>query len=284
MDLLTEPEPPRGVATRVAPGIRRLVASNPGVMTYRGTNTYLIDADAGVADRGIADRGVIVLDPGPDDPGHVEHIIAEAGGPITSILLTHTHRDHVGALAALRGRTGAPVAAWHDPADPMLVPDRPLRDGERVGAWQALHTPGHAADHLSFVGPGGVLFSGDHVMTWSSTVVGPPGGNMADYFASLDRLLTLDVSLCLPGHGPPLAGPLPFVRSLLEHRRWREAAILGALAASPLTVRDLAALLYPNVDLALRRAAERNVTAHLLKLRSEGRAAETDAGWRSVEA
>ena len=195
MSFLSEPEPVRGVAHAVAPGIRRVVAGNPSVMTYWGTNTYLIDAPG----------GVLVLDPGPDDAGHVAAVLREAGAPITGILLSHTHHDHLGGLAALRAATGAPVCGWHEPAAPGFAPDKPLRDGEQAGAWHALHTPGHASDHVCFAGPGGVVFSADHVMSWSSSVVGPPGGNMAAYFASLERMLARDDALFLPGHGPAAA-------------------------------------------------------------------------------
>ena len=189
-------------------------------MTYWGTNTYLLDWPGGVA----------VLDPGPDDPSHVASVLGAAGAPVRAILLTHTHHDHVGAAPALRAATGAPLYAWHDPADPALVPDVKLHDGERAGEWQAVFTPGHAADHLAFAGPEGVVFSGDHVMGWSTTVVGPPGGNMADYFASLDVLLAR------PGLGL-FAGPWAAAgraarlrRSRCStHRRAREASILDAL-------------------------------------------------------
>ena len=269
MTFLTEPEPPRGVALPVHPGIRRVVAANRSVMTYWGTNTYLIDAPG----------GVLVLDPGPDDPAHVQHVLAAAGAPVAGILLSHTHHDHLGATAALRAATGAPVHAWHDPAAPGFAPDVALHDGDRVGAWQAIHTPGHALDHLCFAGPGGVLFSADHVMSWSSSVVSPPGGNMADYFASLRRLLARDDQLFLPGHGPPLPNPAPFVQNLLDHRLMRENAILAALGHAPQTARALMERLYSQVDPLLRRAAERNVAAHLRKLQTEGAVAETGEGW-----
>ncbi len=267
MSFLTEPEPQRGVAISVRPGIRRIVAANRGPMTYHGTNTYLIDAP----------QGRIVLDPGPDDPAHVAAVLA--AGPVARIVLSHTHSDHLGAVAALRAATGAPVYAWHDPASPEFKPDMPLKDGDVVDGWQAVFTPGHAADHLCFAGPDGVLFSADHVMSWSSSVVSPPGGVMADYFASLRRLLARDDRLYLPGHGPPLPEPRQFVQDLLAHREMRENAIMAALGATPSTTRALTDLLYSQVDERLRRAAERNVFAHLLKLRNDGRAADGPDGW-----
>jgi len=270
MAFLTEPEPPRGVALPVRPGIRRIVAPNTGAMTYHGTNTYLIEAQG----------GLLVLDPGPDDPAHVAAILGL--GPVARILLSHTHHDHLGAVPALRAATGAPVHAWHDPAVPEFVPDVRLWDGDVVDGWRAVFTPGHAADHLCFAGPDGVLFSADHVMSWSSSVVSPPGGDMRAYLASLRLLLTRDDAVYLPGHGPPLPDPLPFVADLLAHRLAREAALVAALGAAPLSTRALTDLLYSQVDERLRRAAERNVVAHLLKLRNEGLASEGPKGWTTV--
>jgi len=267
MAFLTEPEPPRGVALPVRPGIRRVVAANAGAMTYHGTNTYLIEAKG----------GLMVLDPGPDDPAHVAAVLA--AGPVARILLSHTHIDHVGALPALRAATGAPVYGWHAPAAEGVVPDVALRDGDVVDGWQAVFTPGHAADHVCFAGPDSVLFSADHVMSWSSSVVSPPGGDMAAYFASLRRLLERDDAMYLPGHGPPLPEPRPFVQDLLAHRMAREAAVLAALGPAPRGTRALTDALYSQVDERLRRAAERNVLAHLMKLRDEGKALDGPDGW-----
>ena len=268
---LTEPEPPRGVAQVVQPGIRRVVAANTGPMTYWGTNTYLLDGP----------DGVTVLDPGPDDPAHVAAVLATAGR-IARIVLSHTHHDHLGATAALRAATGAPVHAWHDPADPSLVPDVPLHDGDGVGGWTAVHTPGHASDHLCFAGPDGVLLSADHVMSWSSSVVSPPGGSMTAYFASLRRLLARGEAVYLPGHGPTHRDALPFVQNLLDHRLAREAAILDALGPTPRSSRAITEVLYANVDPRLRRAAERNVIAHLAKLVEDGLVQQDGDGWVRV--
>lgn len=261
---LTEPEPPRLTPLPVAPGIRRIVAPNPGAMTYWGTNTYLV-ADGG---------GTLVLDPGPDDAGHRAAILA--AGPVTRIVLTHTHPDHLDGLAALRAATGAPVSGWHAPEVPTAW-EQPLQDGDRVGPWQALHTPGHAPDHLCFAGPDGVLFSADTVMGWSTSTVAP--GGMADYFATLRRLLARDDRLLLPGHGPPIPTPRAFIQGLLDHRLQREAAILAALGPAPRTSRAITAELYADVDPRLLRAAERNVIAHLDKLRGEGRVRDVAEGW-----
>jgi glyoxylase-like metal-dependent hydrolase (beta-lactamase superfamily II) len=271
MQFLTEPEPPRSRPLPVGNGITRLVGPNPGLMTYWGTNTYIVQTP----------EGALVFDPGPDHAGHVDAILRAAGPRVAAIVLTHTHHDHVGALAALRAATGAPVAAWHAPADPAVVPDIPLQHGDGITGWVAIHTPGHAPDHLCFLGPDGVLFSGDHVMGWSTSVIGAPGGDMADYFRSLKRLLGTEAARYLPGHGPALEPAHPYVSALLAHREGREAAILAALGPAPATARDLAATLYPDVDPGLRRAAERNVTAHLQKLKGEGKAAESPEGWRA---
>lgn len=272
MSFLVEPEPRRGVAHAVAPGIRRVVAANPGQMTYWGTNTYLIDA-AG---------GVLVLDPGPNDAAHVAAVLAAAQAPVVGILQSHTHHDHLGATAALREATGAPTYGWHVPAEPGFLPDRPLHDLDHVGDWQAIHTPGHASDHLCFAGPDGILFSADHVMGWSSSVVPPPDGNMAAYFRSLERLLDRSESVYLPGHGPPLPTPHPFVQDLLRHRQTREAQILATLGSAPQTTHALMERLYSKVDETLKRAAERNVVAHLQKLAGEGRAVEQGEGWTAA--
>jgi len=261
---LTELEPPRGPALPVAPGISRIVAPNPGPMTYWGTNTYLIEEPG----------GHLVLDPGPDDAGHLAAILA--AGPVTRIALTHTHPDHLDGLPALRAATGAPVFGWHAPETPVAL-DGVLRDGERVGDWQAVHTPGHAPDHLCFAGPDGMLFSADTVMGWSTSTVAP--GGMADYFASLRRLLARDDRVLLPGHGPPILEPRAFTQALLDHRLQREAAILAALGPQPRTSRAVTADLYADVDPRLLRAAERNVIAHLDKLRGEGRVRDVPEGW-----
>ncbi|MDT7952326.1 MAG: MBL fold metallo-hydrolase [Acetobacteraceae bacterium] len=270
MRFLTETAPDHTQAQPVASGIRRLVAANPGPMTYHGTNTYLLGWEDGVA----------VIDPGPDDAAHGGHILAQAGGPIRAILLTHGHHDHWGGLAALKRATGAPVYAWHHPFAAEVRPDVKFTDGAELGPLRAVHTPGHAPDHLCFVHADGVVFSGDVVMGWSTTVVGGQGGDMADYFATLDRLLGMPASLYLPGHGPPITEPLVYVESLRHHRRQREAAIVAALGAAPVSVATLTRAIYPSLEASLRPAAERNVLAHLDKLEAEGRAMPSDAGWR----
>ncbi len=264
MAYLTEPPPPRGVATPVAAGLRRIVAENPGPMTYHGTNTYLIDGP----------DGTIVVDPGPLDADHTRHVLAEAG-TVAAIWITHTHHDHVGGLEALRTETGAPVFACAD----TVRPDHRLTEGHALAGWQVLHTPGHAPDHLCFARDDGLLLSGDHVMGWSSTIVSPPDGSMSAYFASLRRLLTRADTLYLPGHGPAIATPRAYATFLMAHRQGREDAILAALAERPQAIEALVDRLYRDLAPHLRAAAARNVQAHLEKLAEEGRAVAEAAGW-----
>jgi glyoxylase-like metal-dependent hydrolase (beta-lactamase superfamily II) len=260
---LTEPMPPYDVAVQVAPGVRRIVANNPGPMTYHGTNTYLIDGEDGVS----------VLDPGPDDAAHVAAILAASGGRVVRVLLSHGHVDHVGALPALVAATGAPVFSASGRFGPAVA------DGDAVAGWTALATPGHAPDHLCFARDG-VVFSADHVMSFSSSVVIPPDGDMAAYIAALRRLLSRDDRLLLPGHGPPIAEPRPFIAALLEHRLRREAAIVALLRDGPRTPAAIVEALYVPLDPRLVRAAAANVLAHLLKLKAEGVAEESGGVWR----
>ncbi len=267
MNHLVEPEPPRGMAQPVAEGIRRIVAANPGPMTYHGTNTYLVE-EAG---------GIVVIDPGPDDPVHLAAILGAADGRIARILLTHAHADHIGNLAPLRTATGAPVWA----RAPEATPDEVPADGDRIGGLGVVHTPGHAPDHICFATSGAILFTGDHVMGWSTSVVPPPPrGDMVAYLASLERLLSRDDRLYLPGHGPAIETPQAYVASLIARRVDREAAILRTLERGPASAAGISARLYPTLPAALRGAAEANVRAHLAKLAQERRVAETDGTWQ----
>jgi glyoxylase-like metal-dependent hydrolase (beta-lactamase superfamily II) len=278
MPFLTEPEPDRGAVLPVLPGVSRIVAANPGPMTYYGTNTYLIDTPDGIA----------VLDPGPENhPDHVQAILRATGGNIALILVSHTHHDHVGAVPELKAATGAPTAGYRISGLDTFEPDIKLADGDSVACMLALHTPGHASDHLCYALPAKdgskVLFSADHVMSWSTSVVSPPGGNMADYFNSLRKLLERDDEVFLPGHGPQLPDPRALVREMLHHRQVRERAIQDKLAtdgaASTFTVMDT---IYSQVHPRLRRAAERNVLAHLMKLESEGKVVRDGELWRAA--
>ena len=220
MPFLTQPEPERGANLPVLPGITRIVANNPSPMTYYGTNTYLIDTA----------KGLVVLDPGPEDhPEHLQAILRHTGGQIAYILVSHTHHDHVGAVPALQAASGAPTVGFRKSAVATFDPDIKLDDRSEFAGLLALHTPGHASDHLCFArtnsGADKVLFSADHVMSWSTSIVSPPGGDMRDYFASLQLLLDRDDTGYLPGHGPLLREPRDLVREMLTHRMIREQAI-----------------------------------------------------------
>ena len=275
MPFLTEPEPERGANLPVMPGITRIVANNPGPMTYFGTNTYLIETT----------EGIVVLDPGPEGhPEHVEAILRQTGGQIALILVSHTHHDHVGAVPALQAATDAPTAGYRHSAIAEFDADIKLDDGGSVAGMLALHTPGHASDHLCFALPASngdkVLFSADHVMSWSTSIVSPPGGDMKDYFNSLDVLLKRDDDVYLPGHGPALREPRDLVRAMLAHRVMREHAIAEKLKQGPASTYTLMDTLYSQVDQRLRRAAERNVLAHLLKMEVEGKVIRDGETWR----
>ena len=273
---------PHGAVEQVAPGVRRILCANPGPFTFRGTNTYVIG------------RGrVTVLDPGPADAAHLAAILrATAGEQVTRIVISHTHRDHSPGAAALVAATGAatfgfgphvtPPEAGGEGGDHDFRPDVALPDGAVLEGddWRlaALHTPGHCANHLCFgldtEAGGGVLFSADHVMSWSTTVVSPPDGDMAAYMASLAKLAARDDRLYLPGHGPPLPDPAPFVAALAAHRMEREAKVLDALRrARRATAMQLVPAAYgPELDPKLVPAAARSLLAHLIKLAAEGAA------------
>ncbi|MEH6719867.1 MAG: MBL fold metallo-hydrolase [Aurantimonas endophytica] len=285
-------DPAYGDAVCVGDGVLRVTARNPGPFTFHGTNSYVIGG-----------ASCIVVDPGPDEPEHVATLTAAVDGRrVDAILLTHTHRDHTGAVARLRAATGAPVMGGgpHRPARPMLADeagrleasadtsilfDRVLGDDEALTlggfAVTAVATPGHCANHLAFsVGSEGLLLSGDHVMAWSTTVVAPPDGSMRDYMKSLDRLLARDDRVYLPGHGGAVERPATFVHALIEHRRGREAAILARLAAGDRTIPQIVSALYRDVDPRLHPAAGLSVLAHLEDLVAE--AAVTTDGHASL--
>lgn len=278
---------PAGVPIAVLPGVRRLPCGNPGPFTGSGTNTWLVGRGATIA----------VIDPGPADPAHLAAILAAAGtARIGAILVSHTHADHSPGAAALAAATGAPTlgfgphatppGAGGEGADHGFVPDRPLADGEAVEGpdWRlaALHTPGHCANHLCFALEGtGALFSADLVMAWSTTVVSPPDGAMAAYMASLARLSARDDALLLPGHGPPLPEPGPFLAALAAHRRAREAAVLAALrAAGRADAAGLVPAVYGPIAPRLAPAAGRSLLAHLIKLEAEGLVGRDGGSWR----
>jgi glyoxylase-like metal-dependent hydrolase (beta-lactamase superfamily II) len=259
---LTEPAPAYGTPESITPTLRRLVAPNPGPMTYHGTNTWLVQTE----------HGEVVIDPGPDDPVHVAALLAATGGAIRAIVLTHTHPDHLGGVAALRAATGAPVFGWGQPWQAGFMPDQVLADGQTIFGLTAIHTPGHASDHLCFAWQDGALFSGDHVMSWNTSIVSPPDGDMAAYLDSLRRLMARDDRVFFGGHGPVLDNPQALMRAMLGHRLAREAAVLAAVAAGAQTPAEIVDKLYADLDPRVKPAAERTVLAHLIKLKNEGRA------------
>ncbi len=282
-------DPAYGTAVPVAAGVSRLTVNNPSAFTFHGTNTYLVGTGT-----------LAVIDPGPEDDAHFEALKrAIAGRPVSHIFVTHTHRDHSPLTARLKQSTGAVVVAEgpHRPARPLRIgeinpldasgdldftADVHLADGDVVEgdgfAIRGVFTPGHTANHMSFGLEGtGVLFSGDHVMAWSTSIVAPPDGSMSDYMASLDRLLARDDRLYLPGHGGPLRKPLPFLRGLKAHRKMRERAILERLRGGDRTIPDMVRAIYRDTDPRLHGAAGLSVLAQIEDLVAKGAAvAETD--------
>ena len=274
-----------GQLDEIATGVRRLVARNPGFMTGPGTNTYLVGVER-----------CAVIDPGPHDLVHIERILEAAGGRVTAILATHTHPDHSPAVAALAQATGAEVlgrgAPVHGRQDATFAPTRVLNDGDvvRVGdlALRAIHTPGHASNHLCYFLEGaGLLFSGDHVMQGSTVVIGPPDGNMQVYLQSLARLQREPVTRIAPGHGTVIEDAQAEVTRLIAHRLQREAKVVERLRrAGRVTLDVLVTSVYDDVDPRLHPVAKGSLLAHLLKLEAEGRAARdqaADATWWTKE-
>jgi glyoxylase-like metal-dependent hydrolase (beta-lactamase superfamily II) len=275
-------DPAYGRAVPVAPDVARLTARNPSPFTFHGTNSYIVGRDS-----------LAVIDPGPDNDEHFEALIqAIRGRPVSHILVSHTHRDHSPLAARLKAATGAVVLAEgpHRPARPLRAgendrldasgdmefqPDRPLADDELVAGdgWtlRTVLTPGHAANHAAFALEGtGILFSADHVMGWSTTIVAPPDGNMSDYMRSLDRLIERGDRLLLPGHGGPVTAPRTFMRGLKTHRRMRERAILERIRKGDRTIKAMVGAIYRDTDPRLHGAAGLSVLAHLEDLVARG--------------
>lgn len=264
-----------GVAKRLDRYVTRLTAPNPGAMTGPGTNTYLV-----------GEKEIAVIDPGPPVDSHVAKIVAagagRSGSKIRWILTTHTHMDHSPAAAALKAATGAQILGMPAPAgsnqDQSYAPDRVLADGESlsIGNLQlrAVHTPGHASNHLCYLlEETRMLFTGDHVMQGSTVVIGPPDGNMRSYLASLEKLLDVDVAIFAPGHGYLIGAPHKEVRRLVAHRLAREAKVVTALQRrGAATLDELVVVVYDDVSPKLHPVALRSLSAHLDKLVAEGRA------------
>lgn len=279
--------------TTLSPLVRRMIAPNPGPMTYKGTNTYVVGHGE-----------VAIIDPGPELPDHLDRLLDSlATETIVAILVTHTHRDHSPGATLLKARVGAPIlgCAPYAPARPpheeeheavlrsndhAYRPDGILADDETFQGpgftLRAVATPGHTANHLAFaLEDENALFSGDHVMGWSTTVVAPPSGHMGDYMASLEKLRTRDDALYWPGHGDPVTEPQRFVRGLLQHRRQRESAILSKLRLEAANAQTLAAAIYENLDPNLTRAAAMSVLAHLEELERQTRIRRLDDAGRA---
>jgi glyoxylase-like metal-dependent hydrolase (beta-lactamase superfamily II) len=277
---------PTGRVEQVHPLVRRLLAPNPSPFTYTGTQTYIVGAGS-----------VAVIDPGPDLPEHVDAIMAAtAGERVAAILCTHTHRDHSPASRPLAAATGAPIVgcaplALEDDGpradaafDFGYRPDRILADGEALAGegWslRAVATPGHTSNHLCFALEGtGLLFTGDHVMGWSTTVVSPPDGDMTAYLESLQLLLARDDAAYHPAHGPAVEKPHSHVRALIAHRRMREKQILARLAEGEGQIPAMVETMYRDIDPRLHPAAGRSVLAHLVDLKSRGLVREAAEGW-----
>jgi glyoxylase-like metal-dependent hydrolase (beta-lactamase superfamily II) len=271
-----------GQLDEIASGVRRLVARNPGVMTGPGTNTYLVGVERQV-----------VIDPGPDDPVHIERILAETGGRIEAVLATHTHPDHSPAVAALAKLTGAATmgraAPAHGRQDQTFAPTRTLNDGDTVRTdtlvLRAVHTPGHASNHVCYLLEAqGMLFSGDHLMQGSTVVIGPPDGNMKQYLESLARLQRAGVKRIAPGHGLVIEDAQAEIARVIAHRLQREAKVVERLRrAGRASVDSLVASVYDDVDPRLHPIAKSSLLAHLIKLEEDGRvqrdASGADATW-----
>lgn len=282
LEFETSFDPAYGRAVAIAPDVLRITARNPSPFTFHGTNSYLVGRDT-----------LAVIDPGPEDDAHLETLLAAiAGRPVSHIFVSHTHRDHSPLAARLKELTGAPTLAEgpHRPARPLrigevnpldasadlgFVPDVALADDALTqgDGWaiRAVLTPGHTANHAVFALEGtGTLFSADHVMAWSTSIVAPPDGAMADYMSSLDKLLARDDRLLLPGHGGPVIAPQRFMRGLKTHRKMRERAILERIRSGDRTIKEMVAAIYRDTDPRLHGAAGLSVLAHLEDLVARG--------------
>ncbi len=270
-------EIPTGAAIQIEPLVARVLAANPSPFTYTGTQTWLVGT-----------RDLAVIDPGPDLPDHIDALIAAIDGrPVVAILCTHTHRDHSPAAAAIKAATGAPIIgcaalALSDSGpradaafDRDYAPDRVLGDGDQVSGdgWTltAVATPGHTSNHLCFaLEESGALFTGDHVMGWSTSVVAPPDGDMGAYMASLDKLLARQDRVYYPAHGPQVDRPQRLVRGMMGHRKQREGQILRLLEQQVGDIPAMVDKMYVGLDPRLTGAAGRSVLAHLIDLRQRG--------------
>lgn len=286
MDAPAEPYP-YALAEQVDPLVRRVLAHNPSAFTYTGTQSYIVGSGAEVA----------VIDPGPDEAEHIEALLATIGDArLVAICCTHTHRDHSPAAAPLAARTGAPIIGCApltmdddgpraDAAfDASYRADRVLADGETVAGdgWTlvAVATPGHTSNHICLALPeSGVLFTGDHVMGWSTSVVSPPDGDMTDYMASLQKLHDREDRIYFPAHGPAIEKPRQLVRGMIGHRRSREKQILKQIGEGHTRIAQMVPRMYKGVDERLWPAAGRSVLAHLIDLDRRGFVTPVGGEW-----
>ena len=267
-----------GVVDQVSPLIRRVICNNPGGFTFHGTGTYIIGQGE-----------VAVIDPGPLDDDHIAALErAVQGEPVTHILITHTHRDHSPAAAPFKKLTGAPTYGYgphggdrggpkvEEGGDYEFVPDHVIKDGDVIEGkgwtFEAIHTPGHTSNHICFaLREENAIFTGDHVMGWSTSVISPPDGNMSDYMSSLRKILTREEEIYWPTHGPAITGPKAHVEAFITHRSGREDAILECIRDGRNTIPAMVEVMYADVDKRLHRAAGRSVFAHLLHMAETGR-------------
>lgn len=281
---------PTGLAEQCEPLVRRVLAPNPSAFSYTGTQTYIVGASDTVA----------VIDPGPDEEAHLDALLAAIGSArVAAIICTHTHRDHSPAAAPLAAATGGPVIGCAflsldddgpraDAAfDQTYRPDRVLEDGEALSGpdWTltALATPGHTSNHLCLaLEQSGALFSGDHVMGWSTTVVSPPDGDMADYMRSLQLLQDREDRVYYPAHGEAVTKPRQLVRGMIGHRRQRENQILKLLGEGHTAIAEMVPQMYKGIDQQLWPAAGRSVLAHLLDLRNRGLVSQREEVWAKL--
>ena len=283
-------KPPYAKADPVAPLVRRVLAHNPSFFTYTGTQSYLVGTD----------REVAVIDPGPDEDDHVAALVEAIGNAkVVAICCTHTHRDHSPAAATLAQITGAhiygcsPLSMTDDGPrmdasfDTGYQPDGVMEDSDTIGGdgWEltAVHTPGHTSNHLCYALNGSdALFTGDHVMGWSTTVVSPPDGDMTAYMASLSKLYERTDKVYFPAHGPQVDKTRQFVRGMIGHRRQRENQIVRLMEAGTARIADMVPQMYKSVDQRLWPAAERSVLAHLIDLERKGRATRYEDQWTTA--
>lgn len=289
------PKPwPTGKAEQLEPLVRRVLAPNPSPFTYTGTQTYLIGGLIGSGNE------IAVIDPGPDEPEHLDALYAAIGdAQVTAICCTHTHRDHSPAAAPLQARTGAPIIGCAPlvldtdgprqdaPFDRTYSPDRVLADGESITGpdWTltAVATPGHTSNHLCFaLEETGALFTGDHVMAWSTSVVIPPDGDMDMYMRSLQLLHDRDDRVYYPAHGPAVDKPRQLVRGMIGHRRQRERQILRQLGLGPQAIPAMVPEMYKGTDPRLYPAAGMSVLAHLIDLERRGMVRREEDLWQTA--